>query len=171
MPGDSCSSHFLVIRQRGVAVRRAVVYGALIMTLTRFAAPLIRNTLTSVIIPLLLQPRAAGQNQKLDIIKIAEGVYAAVYSEYRMDPIEGNSLIVVGADGVLVLDSGRTPDSARAMIAEIRKLTDRPVRHVVNSHWHDDHIFGNQAYERPFECQSSRTATRAPTCSSRSSRA
>ena len=32
------------------------------------------------------------------------------------------------------------------MIAEIRRLTDRPVRYVANSHWHDDHVIGNEAY-------------------------
>ena len=96
------------------------------------------------------QATAFAQNQKLEIVKLAENVYAGVYSEIRMDPVEGNSLIVVGGDGVLVLDSGRTPDSARAMMAEIRKLTDKPVRFLVNSHWHDDHIFGNQAYQEAF---------------------
>jgi beta-lactamase superfamily II metal-dependent hydrolase len=83
---------------------------------------------------LLIRPPSAAQNQKLEITKIADGVYGAIYSEFRMDPIEGNSLIVINNDGVLVLDSCRTPDSARAMIAVIRKLTDKPVRYVVNSH-------------------------------------
>jgi len=91
-----------------------------------------------------------AQNQTVEITKLADGVYAAIYSEVRMDPVEGNSLIVVGTDGVLVLDTGRTPDAARVIISEIRKLTDKPVRFVVNSHWHDDHIFGNQAYAEAF---------------------
>ncbi|HVH55528.1 MAG TPA: MBL fold metallo-hydrolase [Vicinamibacterales bacterium] len=93
---------------------------------------------------------AVAQNQTLEITKLADGVYAAIYSEVRMDPVEGNSLIVVGDEGVLVLDTGRTPDAARTMISEIRKLTSKPVRYVVNSHWHDDHIFGNQAYAEAF---------------------
>lgn len=93
---------------------------------------------------------AAHQNQTLEVVQLSQGVYAAVYSEFRMDPIEGNSLFVVGDDGVLVVDSGRTPHSARAMIAEIRRRTDKPVRVVVNTHWHDDHVFGNQAYADAF---------------------
>jgi glyoxylase-like metal-dependent hydrolase (beta-lactamase superfamily II) len=110
--------------------------------------------ITAILLPALLSllasTTARAQNQTLEITRIADGVYAAIYSEYRMDPIEGNSLIVVGADSVLVLDSGRTAEAARRMIAEIRKLTDKPVRFVVNSHWHDDHIFGNQAYIEAF---------------------
>ena len=96
------------------------------------------------------QASIAAQNQALEITKIADGVYAAVYSEPRMDPVEGNSLIVIGNDGVLVLDSGHSPHAARAMMAEIRKLTPLPVRQLVSSHWHDDHIFGNQAYRDAF---------------------
>ena len=109
-----------------------------------------KRLLLSIVALVAAQAAASAQNQKLEIVKLAVGVYAGVYSEFRMDPVEGNSLIVVGADGVLVLDSGRTPDSARTMMSEIRKLTDKPIRFVVNSHWHDDHIFGNQAYEEAF---------------------
>ena len=43
---------------------------------------------------------AVAQNQTLEITKLADGVYAAIYSEVRMDPVEGNSLIVVGDEGV-----------------------------------------------------------------------
>jgi glyoxylase-like metal-dependent hydrolase (beta-lactamase superfamily II) len=93
---------------------------------------------------------AAAQNQTLEFTKLADGVYGAIYSEFRMDPVEGNSLVVIGRDGVLVLDSGRSPAAARRMIGEIGKITDRPVRYLVNSHWHDDHVFGNQAYLESF---------------------
>lgn len=93
---------------------------------------------------------ASAQAQKLELVKIADGVYGAIFSEPRMDPVESNSLIVIGDEGVLVLDANRTPAGARTVIAEIRKLTDKPVRYVVNSHWHDDHIFGNQSYKEAF---------------------
>jgi glyoxylase-like metal-dependent hydrolase (beta-lactamase superfamily II) len=109
-----------------------------------------RSAAAALSVALGAHTATASQNQTLAITKIADGVYAAVYSEFRMDPVEGNSLIVIGSDGVLVLDSGRTPHAARVIIGEIRKLTALPVRHLVNSHWHDDHIFGNQAYVDAF---------------------
>lgn len=93
---------------------------------------------------------ASAQAQKLEMVKIADGVYGAIFSEPRIDPVESNSLVVIGDDSVLVLDANRTPAGARGVIAEIRKLTDKPVRYVVNSHWHDDHIFGNQSYKEAF---------------------
>jgi len=53
-------------------------------------------------------------------------------------------------EDVLVVDSNLTPASARGVLAEIRKLTNKPVRYVVNSHQHSDHIYGNQVYQDAF---------------------
>ena len=108
------------------------------------------RTLFVIAALLLAHTAASAQAQKLEIVKLAEGVYGAIFSEPRMDPVESNSVIVVGDDSVLVVDANRTPATALAVIAEIRKLTDKPVRYVVNSHWHDDHIFGNQSYKEAF---------------------
>ncbi len=58
--------------------------------------------------------------------------------------------MVVLDDGVLVVDTQQSPSAARALIRRIRERTDRPVRWVVNTHWHGDHVYGNQAYRRAF---------------------
>lgn len=99
---------------------------------------------------LLYATPVLAQNQSLEIVPLGAGVHAAVYSEIRMDPVEGNSLIVVLDDGVLVVDSGRTPHTARHLIARIRAITPKPVRWLVNTHWHDDHVFGNSAFVEAF---------------------
>jgi glyoxylase-like metal-dependent hydrolase (beta-lactamase superfamily II) len=49
-----------------------------------------------------------------------------------------------------VFDTGNIPSMTRAQIAEIRRITPRPVRWVVNSHWHPDHTLGNAEYRRAF---------------------
>ena len=61
-----------------------------------------------------------------------------------------NSVVVVNADDVLVFDTNTRPSSARIILAEIRKITNKPVRYVVNSHWHPDHWSGNQVYAEAF---------------------
>ncbi|HET8948221.1 MAG TPA: MBL fold metallo-hydrolase [Candidatus Polarisedimenticolia bacterium] len=61
-----------------------------------------------------------------------------------------NSTVIVDEDGVTVFDSGTRAVTARAVIAEIRTLTPRPVRVLVNSHWHQDHWSGNDEYAKAF---------------------
>lgn len=58
-----------------------------------------------------------------------------------------NAGFVVTADGVLVFDALGTPSLGWALLQEIRKRTDKPVRYVVLSHYHADHIYGLQAFK------------------------
>jgi cyclase len=61
-----------------------------------------------------------------------------------------NSVVVVDDDGVTVFDSTSRAVTAKAVIAEIRKLTPKPVRTLINSHWHQDHWSGNDEYAKAF---------------------
>jgi cyclase len=83
-------------------------------------------------------------------VKVADGVYAFIASEPKSEIVSGNSVAVIGDDGVLVVDSGHFPSLTRQMIADIRKETDKPVRFLVNTHWHPDHLFGNYVYREAF---------------------
>ena len=75
----------------------------------------------------------------------ADGVY--VFTEPRLHPIvSGNVTAIVGDDQVLVFDTGHHPTVSRHIIADIRRLTGKPIRYVVNSHWHDDHWAGNAEF-------------------------
>jgi cyclase len=82
--------------------------------------------------------------------RVADGVYAFITPEERSGFQSGNSVAIIGDSGVLVFDTGNIPSSTRRQIAEIRKLTDQPVRYVVNSHWHPDHNLGNAEYRAAF---------------------
>jgi len=55
--------------------------------------------------------------------------------------------IIVGDGGVMVIDTTTAPMHAKDFIAAIRKVTDKPFRHVINTHHHGDHINGNQFFE------------------------
>ncbi len=81
-----------------------------------------------------------------DIVQLAEGVYGFVWSNPTEDPIESNALFIINDRDVMVVDAGILPSSARRMAAALRKLTSKPVRYVVNTHWHDDHHQGNEVY-------------------------
>lgn len=83
-------------------------------------------------------------------IQVATGVYAFITPEERSGFQSGNSIAVIGEDGVLIFDTGNIPGATRRQIAELRKLTSKPVRFVVNSHWHPDHNLGNAEYRRAF---------------------
>jgi glyoxylase-like metal-dependent hydrolase (beta-lactamase superfamily II) len=74
---------------------------------------------------------------------LGPGIFAFVNPETSGPIPSGNVTAVVGDDGVLVVDSGRFPTLARRMIADIRKRTDKPVRYVVHTHWHLDHVVGD----------------------------
>ena len=105
-----------------------------------------------------LAGRAAIAQQSLPLesvtsyhtVKVADGIYAFITPEERSGFQSGNSIAIVGDDGVLVFDSGNIPSSTRRQIAEIRTLTDKPVKYVVNSHWHPDHHLGNSEYRAAF---------------------
>jgi len=57
-----------------------------------------------------------------------------------------NSVAIVTEEDVLVFDTTTRPSTARTILAEIRKLTRKPLRFVVNSHWHPDHWSGNEVF-------------------------
>jgi len=57
-----------------------------------------------------------------------------------------NSIAIINDADVLVFDTTTRPSTARTILGEIRKLTRKPVRFVVNSHWHPDHWSGNEVF-------------------------
>ena len=61
-----------------------------------------------------------------------------------------NSTVIINDEDVTVFDSCTRAITAQAVIAEIRKLTSKPVRVLINSHWHQDHWSGNDAYSKAF---------------------
>lgn len=93
--------------------------------------------------------------------EIADGVYVIRHSDGPDTNPQGNTTVVIGDRDVLVIDSGYLPSSAREDIAQIREWTDRPVRYLVNTHWHPDHVRGNATYAAAFPGLSiiGRTAT------------
>ncbi|MCZ6689525.1 MAG: MBL fold metallo-hydrolase [Planctomycetota bacterium] len=57
-----------------------------------------------------------------------------------------NSGFFVSDEGILVVDALKSPRHAKALLAEIRKISDKPIVYLVNTHWHWDHTFGNGVF-------------------------
>jgi len=92
----------------------------------------------------LLSVTVAHAEDLFDIKPMADGVYAAIAKPaYK---VNCNAAIILLGDSVLVVDTHSKPSAARALIEQIKKLTDKPVHYVVNTHFHWDHYQGNQAY-------------------------
>jgi len=90
--------------------------------------------------------RAQDVGDVFRVEQLAPGVYAALVLPQPDAYAFANSLVVLGERGVLVVDTQQSPRAARALIREIETLTELPVRWVVNTHWHGDHVYGNSAY-------------------------
>ena len=82
--------------------------------------------------------------------ELSPGIFLFTTPSYGDVGLDGNSIAILSRDGVLVFDTNGTPSAAEAVLAEIRKLTSQPVRWVVTSHWHWDHWYGTEVYQRAF---------------------
>ena len=80
--------------------------------------------------------------------QLAPGLYTIRHADPTDDFPDGNTTVVIGEREVLVVDTCYLPSSADADIALIRGWTDKPVRWVLNTHWHNDHVGGNERYRR-----------------------
>jgi cyclase len=84
------------------------------------------------------------------VTKLADGVYVIRHKDAPDTFPQGNTTVVIGSTGILVVDSCYLPSTAREDIAQIRQWSNLPVRYVFNTHWHMDHNYGNAAYAEAF---------------------
>lgn len=102
--------------------------------------------LALLVIPLSSQtPRPAPTR-----VQIARDVYVYMTPSYGAVGLDGNSVVIVSRDGVLIFDANGTPAAAAAVLRDLRTLTAAPVRYIVYSHWHWDHWYGTQVYTSAF---------------------
>ena len=105
---------------------------------------------------------APGSDARLfDLHKAAEGVFLAQARPQVIPAINCNAVVFVRSKDVVVVDAHGRPSAAAALIDQLkREVTNKPVRYVINTHFHGDHTQGNRAYRasgRPVDFISSRT--------------
>lgn len=82
--------------------------------------------------------------------KLAEGVYAVIRQDLPGLMVDANNVFIINDEDVIVVDANGAPSITKEVLAALRKLTDKPVRYVINTHWHDDHIIGDTVYRAAF---------------------
>jgi len=92
------------------------------------------------------QEAASANALPFTLKSLGHNVYAAI--DDAKGDAGANAGFVIGDDGVLVIDTFENEAAAKALLAEIRKLTKLPVKYVVNTHYHLDHVAGNAVFEQ-----------------------
>jgi glyoxylase-like metal-dependent hydrolase (beta-lactamase superfamily II) len=124
------------MRERGLHRKRSTIITALFLALC--LATYARG---------FQRPASAGGSTSVgqgELSKLAEGVFAQIVSADG-DAVS-NSGVVVLDSGVLIFDTHYTLEAGEALLEKVTAASARPVRYIVNSHFHADHTHGNQAF-------------------------
>lgn len=93
---------------------------------------------------------AADPADNFAVQKLTEGIYAVIRQEPPGFMVDANNVFIINEEDVIVVDANGAPAITTQVLAALRKLTSKPVRYVINTHYHDDHIRGNQVYRAAF---------------------
>jgi glyoxylase-like metal-dependent hydrolase (beta-lactamase superfamily II) len=93
---------------------------------------------------------AGDMTSTFETVKVADGIFAFIAPLPKSMIVSGNSVAIIGDDGIVVVDTGLTPLLAQGIIREIKARSDKPVRYVITTHWHWDHNLGNATFRAAY---------------------
>lgn len=94
-----------------------------------------------------IRPQTPPPAPHFRIVEAGPGCYAAIATAGDRASV-GNAGFVVGSDGILVVDAFATEEAARDLLGEIRRRSSLPLRWMVNTHYHLDHVGGDAVFRR-----------------------
>lgn len=94
--------------------------------------------------------QALAQVKDFEVQKITKDIYAVIRKEPPSLWFNPNTVFIIGKKYVTVVDTNISSEYTKEVLAELKKITDKPVKYVVNTHWHEDHIIGNHVYRDAF---------------------
>ena len=85
------------------------------------------------------------------LTKVADGVYsyADIKNSSPANSFGANAGIIIGKDGIIVIDTLVSAKEAKRFIRDIKAISKKPIKYVVNTHYHLDHTFGNSEFKKP----------------------
>jgi cyclase len=110
------------------------------MTRTRLALALAALSVSAV----AFHAQAPPAGNAYTFTQVVPGIYSAIGTGTMN--VGSNSAVIVNQDEVVIVDSHISPESGRAMLAELKTITDKPVKFLINTHFHYDHTNGNQVF-------------------------
>src|SRR3569833_2858029 len=87
------------------------------------------------------QTQTGGAAKEIVQRQVAPDLY------FLYDETSSSSAFLVAGEGVLVVDTRQHPRDGQDLLDRNRKITDKPIKRVVNSHFHGDHTYGNSVFK------------------------
>jgi cyclase len=107
----------------------------------------VRNMVGVLLFALTGVAQAADE---FSIMKLKDNVFAVMRNDPPGYAVESNSGFIECAQHIVVIDAQSNDATTGRVLAAIRQHTNKPVRYLINTHWHDDHIVGNRVYRDAF---------------------
>ncbi len=91
--------------------------------------------------------KLSAQGKYLETIKVTDSIYVF---KPKIDWVHGNGTAIIGKDGVFFIDTYLQTNYAEEAIRLLKLVTRLPVKFVLNTHFHNDHVIGNYVFKKAF---------------------
>jgi quinoprotein relay system zinc metallohydrolase 2 len=104
-----------------------------------------------VLLTLLSRVSAGAKAERIDFNEVAPGIFVHVGQYALVNAANhgdiSNVCCIIGTSAAAVIDTGGSYRVGKALLEAIRQITSKPIRYIINTHMHPDHVLGNAAFE------------------------